>query len=107
MRRPRKPDLAHGDEVLIQAHHWVDTGAGRICWLPSGGYRRRLIARIAWDKWCGWQVMSEPTAPHHPSREAASEIVAVLRARPRPGAPDPVAPAPLPAVQLGLFEVAS
>lgn len=101
MTRPR-PDLDPGDRVLVVAHRWVAAPGGPM-WLPHGGYRWRVVDRLVWDSWRGsWQIMSEPTEPHHPAREDVREVVAVLR----PGGerrPAPVAPAA--PVQLDLFEV--
>ena len=98
--RPPRPDLQHGDKVLVVACRWVSTPAGR-AWLPHGGFRWRVVDRVVWDGWCGWQVMSTPTAGHHPSRESAAAVVAVLRAG---GERRPTPPAPRPE-QIGLWEV--
>lgn len=83
MTRPPRPDLDPGDRVLVVAHRWQEVPGGRM-WLPCGGYRWRTVERIVWDQWCGWQLTCSDPAPHHPSREAARAVVAVLRAAPRP-----------------------
>ena len=101
-RRPPRPDLDPGDRVLVVAHHWQDGPAGRV-WVPTGGYRWRVVDRVVFDTWCGWQVMCQPEAPHHPSREDARHVVSALRARPA----DPVPVAAPVGMQLGLFEVAN
>jgi hypothetical protein len=95
VRRPSRPDLDPGDRVLVVAHRWLDTPGGPM-WLPSGGYRWRLVGRVVWDSWAGWQIETDPEAPHHPSREQARHVVAVLRTNPR---------RPVPSVQLDLFGV--
>lgn len=86
-RRPPRPDLGPGDRVLIQAHRWVRGPRGNV-WVPTGRYRWRVVDRVVWDVWCGWQLMAEPTAPHHPSREAARDVVCVIRAADRPAPPE-------------------
>jgi hypothetical protein len=102
-RRPAKPDLHPGDKVLVVAHRWLDRPGGW-SWLPYGGFRWRVVDSVVWDRWMdAWQIMSDPTAPHHPSREDARYIVSVLRAA--PAAPAAPAAAPQHAVQLGLFDI--
>ena len=103
-RRPPRPDLDPGDRVLVVAHRWVTTRTVH-AWLPTGGYRWRVVDRLVWDSWCAsWQIMSDPVEPHHPSREDARYVVAVLR----PGGERRPAPAARPVpLQLGLFEIAS
>lgn len=100
-RRPPKPDLAAGDRVLVKACRWVQ-GPGGPVWARYGT-RWRVVDRVVHDVWAGWQIASTPTAPHHPSREPARHVVAVLRADPtRTERAVPAA-----AVQLDLFGVAS
>lgn len=76
--RPARPDLDAGDRILVVAHRWHDLPGGR-AWLPVGGLRWRVVDRVVHDQWCGWQVHCSDPAPHHPNREAAAEVVAVLR----------------------------
>lgn len=99
-RRPPRPDLDPGDRVLIAAHHWQDTPAGRRMGLPNGQYRWRVVDRVVFDIWMGWTIRTTPTRGDHPSRENANHVVSVVRAggehRPEP------APPPQP-VQLDLF----
>lgn len=79
-RRPPKPDLVAGDQVLVEAHRWQDTPDGRR-WAPTGAHRLRVVERLAWDSWCeSWQIWSTPTAPEHPSREDIRHVVEVWRA---------------------------
>lgn len=99
-RRPPRPDLDGGDRILVVAHRWHDLPDGGRAWLPCGGFRWRVVDRVVHDQWCGWQVYCCDPAPHHPTRESAAEIRAVLRAyggERRPPAPEPV--------QLDLFDL--